>query len=104
MTQACLDPTKSVDTASVEAVKPICCCKFECSAFFRINSLSSSRAVSRSSCKLKIAIETLGVGTLIALPVSLPFNSGITFETAFAAPVEVSTIFNAALRPLRPPL
>ena len=49
-------------------------------------------------------MDTLGVGTRIALPVSLPFNSGITLATALAAPVEVNTMFSAALRPRRSPL
>ncbi|GIR99629.1 MAG: hypothetical protein CM15mP102_04500 [Flavobacteriales bacterium] len=30
--------------------------------------------------------ETLAVGILKAMPVSLPFKEGITFVTAFAAP------------------
>ena len=47
------------------------------------------------------AIETLGVGTRIALPVSLPPNSGSALATALAAPVEVITIFIGALRPRR---
>ena len=49
-------------------------------------------------------METLGVGTRIALPVNLPFSCGITLATALAAPVEVNTIFSAALRPRRSPL
>ena len=39
----------------------------------------------------------------MALPVNFPFNSGIALATALAAPVEVSTIFKAALRPRRSP-
>ena len=51
-----------------------------------------------------MAIETLGVGTRIALPVSLPSNSGKALATALAAPVSVITIFNPAARPRRSPL
>jgi hypothetical protein len=47
---------------------------------------------------------TLGVGTLIALPVNKPFNSGIALATALTAPVLVITIFRAALLPLLSPL
>ena len=36
--------------------------------------------------------DTLGVGTLIAIPSSLPFNEGIISPIAFDAPVEVGTI------------
>ena len=45
-------------------------------------------------------MDTFGVGTLIAFADNLPFNSGSTCDTAFAAPVSVKTIFNAALLPL----
>ena len=43
-------------------------------------------------------IETLGVGTLIAVPSSFPSNSGITVPIVFAAPVEVGIIARAAAR------
>ena len=51
-------------------------------------------AVSR--LRLRIASETLGVGTRMALPVSLPCSSGSTLATALAAPVSVMTMFSAA--------
>jgi len=41
------------------------------------------------------------VGTRKAIPVSFPFNSGITFPTAFAAPVAAGMMFCAAPRPPR---
>ena len=50
--------------------------------------------------KFRIASDPLGVGTLTAFAVNFPSNSGITFTTAFPAPVLVITIFNAAARPL----
>ena len=46
-------------------------------------------------------MDTLGVGTRIALPVSLPSSWGSTLATAFAAPVSVITMLRAALRPRR---
>ena len=36
---------------------------------------------------VKSTTETLAVGTLKAIPVSLPLSSGITLPTALAAPV-----------------
>ena len=36
--------------------------------------------------------ETFGVGTLIAMPSSFPFNEGIISPIAFDAPVDVGTI------------
>ena len=46
-------------------------------------------------------METLGVGTRNATPLSLPFRSGKTNATALAAPVEVGTILTAAARARR---
>jgi hypothetical protein len=45
--------------------------------------------------------ETFGVGTRKAIPVNLPFKSGITFPTALAAPVDDGIMFCAAPRPPR---
>jgi hypothetical protein len=44
---------------------------------------------------------TVGVGTLRAKPSKRPFSSGITRETAFAAPVVVGMMFWPALRARR---
>ena len=46
-------------------------------------------------------MDTLGVGTRMALPVSLPCSCGSTLPTADAAPVSVSTMLSGALRPRR---
>ena len=69
-----------------------------------INSFNLSRSVDVFNCRCKRAIDTLGVGTRIALPVSLPLSSGIALATAFAAPVEVKTILSGALLPRLSPL
>jgi hypothetical protein len=45
--------------------------------------------------------DTLGVGTRRAMPLSLPFMLGSTRATAWAAPVEVGTMFRAAARARR---
>jgi len=37
--------------------------------------------------------ETSGVGTLKAMPVNFPLRLGITFPTAFAAPVDDGMMF-----------
>ena len=66
--------------------------------------LISSGDVGRFSVRLRIAIDTFGVGTRIELPVSLPSSSGRALATAFAAPVSVRTMLSAAERPRRSPL
>src|ERR1700716_4186405 len=58
--------------------------------------LISSLSVLRLPTNLKSIIETLGVGTRIATPSSLPLSSGSTRPTALAAPVEVGIIDSAA--------
>src|SRR6516165_7898001 len=60
--------------------------------------LISSLSVLRLATNLKSIIETLGVGTRMATPSSLPFSSGSTRPTALAAPVEVGTNDIAAAR------
>uniref|UniRef100_A0A1A9W349 Uncharacterized protein n=1 Tax=Glossina brevipalpis TaxID=37001 RepID=A0A1A9W349_9MUSC len=65
-----------------------------CEIFCELVALLPKRTV-------KSTTETLGVGTRKAIPVSLPFNSGITFPTALAAPVEAGMMFCAAPRPSR---
>jgi hypothetical protein len=57
--------------------------------------------------QVKSTTLTLRVGTLKAIPVNFPYNSGITKPTALAAPVDEGMIFpEAALPPLQsfPPL
>ena len=57
---------------------------------------TSSLVTDLEDSKTKSTAETLGVGTHIAIPVNLPFISGYTSATAFAAPVEVGTMLVAA--------
>src|SRR5260363_401837 len=59
------------------------------SAASRIIAFTSSTLVSRAAIKDRSTIDTLSVGTRIAKPSSLPFNSGNTRPTAAAAPVVV---------------
>src|ERR1700722_2986401 len=54
--------------------------------------------VARLATNLKSTTETLGVGTRIAEPSSLPFSSGSTRPTALAAPVVVGIIDREAAR------
>ena len=42
---------------------------------------------------VKSTTDTSGVGTLKAMPVNFPDNDGMTFPTAFAAPVEDGIMF-----------
>merc|ERR1719502_1397416 len=51
--------------------------------------------------QVRSTTDTSGVGTRKAIPVSLPFNSGITFPTALAAPVAEGMMFCEAQRPPR---
>jgi hypothetical protein len=50
---------------------------------------------------VKSTTETSKTGTLKAIPVNFPFNSGMTSPTALAAPVEDGMIFYADLPPLQ---
>merc|ERR1712193_559474 len=54
-----------------------------------------------SILQVRSTTETSGVGTRNAIPVSLPFNSGMTLPTALAAPVEEGMMFADAQRPPR---
>ena len=53
------------------------------------------QCILKSPSNTKIPLAT----HLTAIPVSFPFNSGNTFPTALAAPVEAGIIFAKALRP-----
>ena len=59
------------------------------SAAEEIALLISSILVSLLGVKVKSISDTFCVGTLTDVPSSLPFNSGRTSPTAFAAPVDV---------------
>ena len=50
---------------------------------------------------MRSTTDTLGVGTLKAMPVSFPFNDGMTFPTALAAPVEAGITLAPAALPAR---
>src|ERR1700676_40522 len=69
-------------------------------AFFRA-ALTSSRVVFFSTNATRSTTETLGVGTRIAKPSSLPARSGMTSFNALAAPVEVGIMLIAAARARR---
>src|SRR2546429_7233238 len=59
--------------------------------------LMSSYVAGFSRRQVKSTTETFAVGTRIAMPVSLPFNSGMTFPPALAAPVLLGLIFWAVV-------
>ena len=71
------------------------------SAAARRASLTSSTVTLVSSSATKSTTETLGVGTRMAKPLSLPFSSGRTKATALAAPVVVGMMDWAAALALR---
>src|SRR5438046_10007023 len=60
--------------------------------------LTSSTVVSRAATNDRSTSDTLIVGTRIAKPSSLPFNSGRTRPTAAAAPVLVGIMLIVAER------
>src|SRR5207249_8254902 len=62
---------------------------------------TSSAVVFFSTNVTRSTTETFGVGTRIANPSSLPFSSGMTRCSAFAAPVDVGIIETAAARARR---
>jgi len=57
-----------------------------------------SALVARLATNFRSTTETLGVGTRIETPSSLPFSSGSTRPIALAAPVEVGICESAAAR------
>ena len=67
----------------------------------RKKSQTASLVVASSTVKFRMAMETLGTGTRIELPVSLPASSGNNFPTELVAFDSVNTMFSGALRPLR---
>ncbi len=73
---------------------PLSCC----SAARFTAPLISSLVVLRFATNLKSITDTLGVGTRIETPSSLPLSSGSTRPTALAAPVEVGIMDSAAAR------
>ena len=71
------------------------------SAYSLTAALISAGEASLLRSAVKSTTETVGVGTRKAMPVNLPFSSGMTRPTAFAAPVLLGTMFWAAARASR---
>ena len=61
----------------------------------------SSYLVGFSRFTVRSTTDTSSVGTRKDIPVSLPFNAGMTLPTALAAPVDEGIILPAAERPPR---
>merc|ERR1719421_241470 len=98
-TEEVFSPTKSVETTSSSTYPRMP---------FIGPSASALRAATMSSIEAPFSMrhvrsttETSGVGTRKAIPVSLPFKSGITLPTALAAPVAEGMMFAEAHRPPR---
>ena len=68
---------------------------------WRVNNWNVKLLTAFSMRQVRSTTDTSGTGTRNAIPVSLPFSSGITFPTALAAPVEEGMMFVAAVRPPR---
>merc|ERR1719168_273614 len=86
-----LQLTKSVDTtsSSVQSSTPFI---GPAAASFTAATMSAYFA-GFSKRHVKSTTDTSGVGTRNAMPVSLPFMTGKTLPTAFAAPVEEGMMF-----------
>src|SRR5690625_1502071 len=94
-----VEPTISLETIGSSVYSKI---PFKSpSAALRKASFTSSAVTFFSNSTTKSVMEPSGIGTRIAIPFNLPSNSGKTFPTAFAAPVEVGIIFSAAARARR---
>src|SRR5215472_2664693 len=93
-------PLKSDDTNSCSSYPRYPFSGPDSDAFFSA-ALTSSFVVFFSTQTTKSTTETLGVGTRIENPSTLPPSSGITSFKAFAAPVEVGIIDSAAARARR---
>src|SRR5262249_31782485 len=98
-TDECRSPLKSRDTSgsSLTARMPLS----GPAAAARNASLTSWAVALRSSRAVRSTSETLGVGTRIAMPSSLPAIAGSTSLSALAAPVVVGIIDSAAARARR---
>merc|ERR1711915_404901 len=92
-----VSPLKSVDNTwcSVYARTPF----MGPSAAALTTFLMSSYLAGFSRRTVRSTTDTSGVGTLKAMPVSLPLSSGMTLPTALAAPVEEGMMFCPAPRP-----
>lgn len=92
-----LSVTKSWLTTASE-VKPNTPLRSDSLRLFSSAKISSSEAL-LFRVTVKSTTETLAVGTLNAIPVSLPFKAGITLPTALAAPVLEGIMLFSEQRP-----
>merc|ERR1719428_234451 len=98
-TEDVFSPTKSVETTSSSTYPRMPFIGPSASALIAATIASMDAPFSRRA--VKSTTETSGVGTRNAMPVSLPFSSGITLPTALAAPVDDGMMFSDAARPPR---
>merc|ERR1719161_1766137 len=98
-TEDVFSPTKSVETTS-SSVYPRTPFIGPSASALRAATISSIDAPF-SMRAVRSTTETSGVGTRKAIPVSLPFKSGITLPTALATPVLEGMMLAEAQRPPR---
>merc|ERR1719428_346858 len=98
-TEDVFSPTKSVETTSSSTYPRMPFIGPSASAL--IAPIMSSIEAPFSMRAVRSTTDTSGVGTRKAMPVSLPFNSGITLPTALAAPVLEGMMFAEAHLPPR---
>ena len=90
-----VEPLKSVETSGKSLYSRIPF-REPSAAAFKAPFTSAAVNPCFSTVTTKSTRDTLGVGTRMASPFNFPFSSGITRETAFAAPVVVGIIETAA--------
>ena len=93
----CISEIKSDETTDSSVYSIIPFISFSVALFTAVQ--ISSYVVGFSRLTVKSTTETSTVGTLNDIPVNFPFNDGITFPTAFAAPVDDGMMLAAAARP-----
>merc|ERR1719383_1023772 len=98
-TDEVLQDTKSVDTTSSSVYPRMPFIGPSASAL--IAATISLLGAAFSMRTVKSTTDTSGVGTRKAMPVSLPFSSGMTLPTALAAPVDEGMMFCDAHLPPR---
>src|SRR5206468_4050094 len=90
-------PTTSDDTIGSSVYSRIPCQCSDSAAFLKA-AFSSSTVAALPRLQTRSVTEPSGTGTRIAIPSSLPFNSGITSPIARAAPVDAGTMLFGAER------
>ena len=80
------------ENEDVNLLEPFCEAVIQVSSIYFNSSFICSLVICFLVQKINSISETFGVGTLIAIPSSFPFNDGMISPIDFDAPVDVGTI------------